>query len=267
LFRIVFLLLLFPLFTFATELKPWYGDPLVINARFTSAYQHYSRVAKNHHPVHHSSDDLFQVLSVETSLFEYGLEGELYLAKTHHRSFGLDSFKLTGRYQILNNDLGDPVSLILGASLIAVDRWARDDLSVFHHGGTEGEFTVSVGNEVICEDIWLSRWWCVGGLGLGDTGSPWIRGDASYEKRFYTRHFLRLTVDTLWGLGHSNLHVHDFDGYGPIQHQSVDLTLRYAYQFDYLGELSCSYSYRLFARNAPLEANRFQVTYLYPFGL
>jgi hypothetical protein len=89
----------------------------------------------------------------------------------------------------------------------------------------------------------------------------------SYEKRVLEKHELKVFMDTLWGLGHKNLDLSHFHGYGQIQHQSIDLGLRYSYLLEYFGSASLEYSYRVHSRNFPLHAHRVMAQLFFTFGL
>lgn len=193
---------------------------------------------------------------------------ETTLANTHHRSFGFDSARLTFRYQFMDDITDDPFSVMVGATAIQAVRLALNDCGSFHHGLIEGEAHVTIGKESSYKQLWLHHWWLTLGVGGADVGYPWVRANAVWEKNFCNEHHLRVFVNTLWGMGHHNLHRnHHFHGYGNIRHQSVDVGIRYGYWFPFDGELSAEYARRVYAKNFPANGNIFQLAYLYPFGL
>jgi hypothetical protein len=143
------------------------------------------------------------------------------------------------------------------------------DISSFHHGRSEAEIFLSFGREEPLEltMTWASRWWGVLGIGVAERGSPWVRGDFAYEYRASLESEWRFFVNTLWGLGHKYLHWHHFHGYGPIDHRSIDIGLRYTYLIEYVGHINFNYSYRVYAYNFPAHAHQVMIQFLYTFGL
>lgn len=259
---------LLPLAGMATDLKPWYSRYLEIQPKATYLYQHYNSINDGHHNASRTSNNNFLTLSVGGAYDIYSVELETTLAATHHRSFGFCDFKLTGRYQWLDDVVGDPVSLVTGVTVIQDFKIARNDISCFYHGGIEGEFHVAVGREKVCEQFWTSRWWGVGVFGIADIGSPWIRADLGWDRNWWDVHEIGLRMYTLWGLGGERLNLEKhFHGYGPIHHQSIDLCINYHYHSECYGIFGAGYAYRVYARNCPSYVNMVELSYLYPFGL
>lgn len=252
----------------ATEMKPWLGNLYEFEFRPFLIYQGYSHLSTGSSSEKYSSNDLFLNLSLTNSVELFGLEAEILGAKTRHQKYDVDQIKLTGR-AILQDDIsGDPIGLIAGLSFIQAFRPSVYDVSSFHHGFSEAEIFLSVGKENSLGMDWISRWWAIFALGTAaDRGSPWIRFDLAYEKVFGEKQEIRLFCNTLWGTGNKRLHLCDFEGYGPIQHQSVDLGFRYTYLIDYFGTASLEYSYRVHARNFPEYTHRVIAQVLYTFGL
>jgi len=255
----------------ATELAPWFGKTLEIEGRATTRVQCYNLLDTKSGSKKHPACDVFVDLSAATAvdlIVNVSAELEAVLAATRHRSFGFDSFLFTGRYLWLNDVIGDPISLVTGATISKVFRPARHDIGVFHHGGIQCEFHVAAGKEFSCEQFWLSRGWGVLGLGIADQGSPWLRANLAWERNWWNRHELKIFMDSLWGLGNRSLNLkHHFPGYGPIHHQSIDTGVRYRIAFESGAALSFEYAYRLFANNCPEYVNLLMVRLFYPFGL
>lgn len=253
---------------FAAEVQPWLGNLYEFEWRNSLKYQQYSNVASPFQLVHYSSSDLFLTSSLSNTLApEFSLEGEVTAANTRRQSGGIDHFSFTGRYLWLDDIAGDPISLVTGASFSQAFVPALEDVSSFHHGRSEAEFFLSVGKEIPCGDVWMSRSWGMLGFGVAERGSPWVRTILAYEQRFCQRHELRGKVETLWGMGHGRLRPHHFHGYGSIQHQSVDFAVRYAYLIDFFGSVDLEYSYRVYARNFPDQTQCLKLSLLMTFGL
>jgi hypothetical protein len=252
----------------ATDFKPWFG-PLEIDGRITNTVQFYQSVDTKCGARYRSDCGNFTDFSLEGAVLDqFAVELEAVTAITRHRSFGLDSLRLTGRYLWMNDIVDDPVSLTTGVTISPVFKPSRHDIAIFHHGGIEFEAHAAVGQETSCMQFWTSRWWGVGGIGIADQGYAWLRANLNWEHNWWDLHRIRLLVKTLWGLGHKNLHsAYHFKGYGSIRHQSIDLGFRYTYGFCYGIDLSVEYGYRVYSRNCPENVNFFIVELFYPIGL
>lgn len=251
----------------ATEFQPWLGNLYELELRTSFIYQDYTWFSSGPHLKKYSSNDLFFNASLAGTLPAFGIEVEATQARTRRQKGNLDQLKVTGRYVWQDDIAGDPLSLTTGLSIIYALPYSLRDRSSFHHGRAEAELFLSIGKETPQEAVWISRWWSVLGLGIADRGSPWLRFHLSYEKRLWVQHEMRIFMHSLWGLGDKRLHLHHFHGYGPIQHQSVDVGLRYTYLLEYFGSASLEYSYRIHARNFPVYTHQVLAQLLYTFGL
>lgn len=280
--RILGLLLCLPSLLLSTELKPWLSKFAEIQSRATYLYQTYPLLASTERNKHYSSHDYFATLSLAVSPYAglgplgpwwTGLPIEIELeatcSDTHRHHWCFDNIRLTGRYRWLDDISGeDPVTLTTGLTLTQAWTLALKDPSSFHHGRTEAEAHVSIGKEISFMEYWVSRGWGVLGIGIAERGSPWIRLDADWEHNFWECHYFRVFAHTLWGLGSHHLRAPPaFDGYGDVNHQSIDLGLRYTFVLDVWGDLILEYSYRVYSRNFPKAANLYLVSYHYPFGI
>lgn len=251
----------------ATDRTPWLGNLFEFQWDNQLRTQNYRSIASGGHLIHDTSSDFFYTMGLSNVIFDYGIELEGTFAWTGHQKGDLDQFKITGRHVLLDDVAGDPISFAIGVSLIKACWHSLKDKSSFHHGLGEAELFVSFGKEHSFRDSWCHRWWGVLGMGIAERGSPWFRGQVNYEVRFKEHHEFKVFVDLLGGLGRKQLHKHDFKGYGPIAHQSVDLGGRYAYLFENEGVLSVAYAFRVYARNFPAYAHNVCIEYIYPFGL
>lgn len=255
----------------ATEYQPWLGNFYEFELRSSLKYQSYKRLSSGSHTKKYLSNDFFLNLSLSNALPDPAVSGEIEFtqANTKKQKGDLDQIKVTGRYVWSDDVAGDPVSLILGLSYIQAFQRSLRDVSSFHHGLFNAEFFVSVGKENTwgMETLWNSRWWLLGSIGIAERGSPWFRFDLNYEKRLCENHELSAFVRSLWGLGSKRLDLQHFHGYGPIQHQSVDLGLRYTYLIQYYGNASLEYQYRIYGKNYPIFTHQVLAQILYTFGL
>lgn len=253
----------------ATQYLPWLGNLYEFEWRNSLLSQYYPHLASPSCCRHYSSNDLFVTSSLCNAIdTNFALEGELTLAHTTRQSWGVDNFRLSGRYVWLDDVAGDLITLTTGAVLTQSFVPSLNDISSFHHGRSEAEIFVSFGRECSHgQPLWDSRMWGMLGIGFAERGFPWIRTLLAYEQRFCDCHEFRYMIETLWGLGHQRLCPHHFHGYGPIQHQSIDLSLRYTYLIEYFGALNIDYAYRIYARNFPERTQCVTIMLTKTFGL
>lgn len=265
---VIYVFCLLSTWGWSIELQPWVGNYLEFEWRTTPLYQSYHRVASHSQLVDYASDDFFLTTSLSNTLAaELAVEVEVTAAHTRRQRWDVDNFRLALRYMWLDDLLGDRISLTTGAILTQSFANSLPDISSFHHGRSEAELFVSVGRENSGEETWISRWWGVGGIGFAERGSPWLRGNIAYEYRFAPVQEVRLFVNSLWGLGHKRLRIHDFHGYGSLQHQSVDVGIRYTHLIRYFGSVALEYSNRRYARNFPAQVHCVLFTFLFTFSL
>lgn len=252
----------------STELMPWTETDLMFYPRFDYLFQHYDKINSSHHSEGVHGNDSFYTLGISGSYTAWSLEAELTAATTEKREFGFDCFRLTGRYQLKNDILDDPVSLWVGATYLAAPQSAVDDISCFHHGKNGVEFNLSLGSETSCYDTWIRRWWMAGIYGIADEGCPWWRAIVAWEKRMSPDLTFRFSIEGLYGTGRHSLYLnHSFHGYGGIKHRSVDLGIM-ARKVTECGPIwSFEYSQRVFAYNFPVGASLFKISFTYPFSL
>lgn len=272
-------ILLLPFSLTATDFSPWLTRDFEIETRGTALYQTYNKVDTPDGDLHHRGDDRFYTLSAEgtlscvpmldMTLCGFNAEFETTIADTHHQHPCIDNFRLTMRYRLFDDVMDeDPFTLVAGATMTQAFKHSLHDISSFHHGQIEGELHVTIGKEEPCMEYWFTRKWAVFGVGMGDIGSVWFRGDAVWERNWYEQHQLRFFLHSLWGLGGDNISLmKPFRGYGPINHQSVDLGTRYTYIFCNYATISFEYTRRVYAKNFPDQANLYLISYMYPFGL
>jgi hypothetical protein len=265
----IFILTCLPFLMHATELKPWYGNSLVLESRSKVLYQQFNKLATTHDRKY-VSNDVFLTESLNVYLAQYAAEVEMTLAKTHKQHFNIDCLRLTGRYQFMDTVIDDPYSLVAGLTITQAGKPALYDPASFHHGLVNFEAHLSVGKEIASYHTWLHRYFTVLGVGISSgppKSKPWFRADFGYLHNFCDAQQIELFINTLFGLGRHNLKVHSFRGYGPVRHQSVDLGVRYTKVLECGAKLIGEYSYRVWAKNFPKNANRVEIAMYYPLGL
>lgn len=252
----------------ATDYQPWTKVDLELYPRIEYIYQHYNKIQSSLGSLYRTGNDHILGVGLYGCFSNYSLELEGAIARTRDLNCGLDQFKLTGKYQYLNDIVGDCISMTLGASLIAASRDAVEQYGLFHHAKLEGELFVSVGEERTCLNKWASRWWAVGGIGLGERGSPWTFAQIAWEKNvLFTWHW-RLFADLLWGFGSRGIDFsRQFHGYGSIKHRSIDVGTGAYFSTLCQGDFFIEFKQRVWAHNYPSCAQIIELRYIYPFGL
>jgi hypothetical protein len=276
-FKLLAFLILLPLGLFSTELKPWLDTDFQIRAKGNALLQYYREVYSPHESIRYHNLDQFYTLSGSVAIPDLvsmdmnrgiGVELEMTLANTRRQHPNLDNIRLTGRYQFLDDIIGDPISLTAGLTVTQAFKNALFDISSFHHGLIEAEATIAFGKECSYSEFWDSRWWGLLGCGIGDWGTFWLHGYAAWEKNWCDCHQLRFFMNSLYGFGQKNINRCDnFHGYGKIKHRSVDIGVRYSYFLDYGQSLSIQYAFRPYAYNFPTFNNTLEIAIIYPFGL
>lgn len=274
--HIIFFVLLFCIpFLESTELSPWLGTNYQLELRGIERFQIYRNVETPKRTFRYPSNDHFFTLSGSLTGFDYqgwkeslSAELEATLAYTKKQRAAVDNLRGTLRYRWLNDIIDDCVTVTPGITITKAFKHSVHDISSFHHGEIEAELHVGLGKEFSCEEFWTTRVWSVIGLGMGNHGYPWLRGDISVQKNVWNCQQFGLHLYTLWGLGHRNIKPHkSFHGYGPIAHRSVDVGVRYSYLFDCGAIFSAEYVRRVYARNFPSNANQFLISLMYPMEL
>lgn len=259
---------LIPVWLSATDLKPWLDPDFQIIGRATALFQFYPYIKTPHRHIRRNEGDGFYTLSGSVAACNYSGEVELTVADTHQQHLDVDNIRLTGRYLAMDDILGDPVSLTVGASVIQAFRHSLFDISSFHHAQIAVEGHIAFGQECSCYELWTSRWWSVFRCGGGDTGALWMSGFCAWEKNWDNEHELRLFAESLYGFGGRNIRSYEhFRGYGGIKHRSLDVGVRYTRLFAYGEALSIQYSFRPYAYNFPACASLLEIKLFYPFGI
>lgn len=252
----------------STELRPWTEVDLQLYPRFEYFYQHYHKINSSDGSKHRIGNDHFYTLGVYGSYDVWSVEAETTAATTHYRCFGFDNVRVTGRYRLWNDIVGDFASVMAGGTYIAAPQSAVDDIGSFHHGGNEGKLHLAIGKERTCGDTWASRTWGVLQYGFADEGKPWWEWTLAWEKNFNRTTYLEFFATGLYGLGREGIDLDcSFRGYGPIKHRSVDLGARVTRMTECYGIWYAEYAQRVYAYNFPQGANLFKICLIYPFSL
>ncbi|MBS4163616.1 Uncharacterized protein PRO82_000919 [Candidatus Protochlamydia amoebophila] len=264
----LFCVYLLPILGWAYEDQPWLGNYLEFEWTSSLQFQCYKDLSCKSNSKTYLSRDIFLYTQLALAATpQLSLNLGAMAAWTNKQAGSIDHLEFNGRYIFLDDVIGDPVTLTLGINLIHAFPWSLRDPSSFHHGKNEGELFISMGKEWAEKDQWSSRLWAKVGFGSALNDSAWIRLKIAFAQRIRLYHEFEIFSRTLCGFGRRSLNLRHFHGYGSIDHQSVDLGLRYTYLIDFIGNLSVEYAKRIYSQNFPSKANQIQLTFFYPFGL
>lgn len=252
----------------STENSPWIDTVLQPIWHISGTYQHFNKISTDHACQSYPGDGFF----LDTGLIfapaaEWQAEVEMYLSETHKRSFTFDHFKQTVKYAFYDDVVGDPFSLTLGISLQENWRRAVDDLSVIRHANLEAEVHIALGKEWSRGAYWCHRLWGFSALGVGEKGSPWIRGILNSSHNFTQKYLLAFELTAEMGMGGRSLNRHHFLGYGPVAYRFSDISLKGSYLGDSGVILELGLLQRIYSRNAPKSLKQIRLELIYPFNL
>lgn len=248
-------------------LEPWLGDPYAFQAQVTYGYSHYPNVQNASVPLKSASNDHLVAGSIEWCLQNWDFELEAELVDTPRQSFGYRAAAMQLRYLWLNDIACDPFSLITGLIVQNTSTRSLKDVSCPYHANMNFELNATFGKEWCRGPDWLWRGYGFFGAGIGNRGSPWLRGQLAIQGNMQGRHQGQLFALGYFGLGdETRVNTRHFFGWAKFRHQSVDLGGSYRYVFDCFGNISLDLTYRVFARSFPKELFAFYLTYTIPFS-
>jgi hypothetical protein len=257
-----------PLALFCLEVQPWFGD--VYQFHFLGSYA-YSRFPSFSHG-NPQLNEMFQSNLVYLGLdFSpspvWSIDADMQLADTSASDFYFRSIALQARYLWLDDIIGDPISLVTGASIRATSSTGLRDLSCPSHGNVDFELNFAFGKEFEASNDWLFRSWFYGAIGHSNQGAPWVKGIVSLETNIHDCHKWALFAQGINGYGrHVHVNIDHFYGYARIREKAIDLGIRYGYRLDVWGTLRLEYYRRVLAKSAPKDVDTFVVSYLLPFS-
>ncbi|GAB5410936.1 MAG: hypothetical protein ChlgKO_00500 [Chlamydiales bacterium] len=262
----IFLFLL-PLSLFSLNYDPWFGETWLFYLTPSYTYQYYPDVDNGTQK--YSSNDHIGAANLEFSFLpRWDVQFEGIFAATNKLSWGTRAVGTSLRYLFLNDVEGDPVSLTMNGAFFYVPTRAQTDPSTPFHSTANLEIGAAVGKEIDKIYNWRYRFWGYLGAGIANRGAPWARGILALDARFWEHNLLRIFSEGYVGFGGVNeVNIDRLRGYANIDHQSIDVGLRYAYEFKIWGEFSLEYFYRAFAHSFPERMQSITVAYTLPFSL
>lgn len=252
----------------AIQIEPWLGDVYQFQFLATYGYSHYPNVQNASVPLKKASNDQLLAGSLEWVFGEcWDGEMEAEFVNTPRQPWGYRSSAIQLRYLWLNDIQCDPISLLTGLVIRNVNSRSLKDVSSPYHANMDFEINTSLGREWCTRRELLLRLFGFFGVGLGNRGSPWIKGQLAFQGDLLNRHQGQLFALGYFGFGSkTRVDTEHFWGWAKYRHQSIDLGASYRYLLDYWGSISLDFSYRPFARTFPKQLFALYLTYTLPFS-
>ncbi|MEI6242759.1 MAG: hypothetical protein WCP39_05070 [Chlamydiota bacterium] len=253
---------------FGLENIPWFGN--VYELYFTSkyAFSRYTKVNRALPTSHYRSNDNLLYFDLDFPFSSnWSVDGDVDFFGSSKQKFNFRSGALQLRYLLLDDIVGDPVSISIGVNVRGVSQNGLYDVSTPYHGRVEGQVHFAIGKEFAHMDEWKFRIWGFGNLGFSSTGSPWLKEIFSMEGNIEDTHLVGTLVEAMQGYGkRDHVYIDHFQGYGKYRQRIIDVSLWYGRRFGEWGSLRLEYKRRVFARVAPAGVNTFAITYMLPFS-
>lgn len=253
----------------ALHKEPWFGP--MLEFELDSSYANYRfRSVQNGAPNLQGllvDQDLCWNLSfVPWSTISFDMEFDV--AHTSQINWSYRSAAGQLRYQVLDDIVGDPVSLVVGFAFRNVSKRLLRSVSTIYHGMANFEGNITVGKEWAKGLDWQWRSFISQAFGSANTGSIYSYTRFALERNLWNVHFFSFLADGYFGFGSRRfVPTDDFHGWGLYRHKSVQLAVKYRVNFSVYGSLSLEYMRTVYARTYPENANLFVVSYDLPFSL
>lgn len=262
-------LLFFPLSLCPFVIDPWLTPIAEFEFRPAYSYRYYPSLDRGFNPSSYHSHDHLIDLNLGVNFWpNWDFQFQTDFSHTCKLNWGGQRVGLQLRYLLMDDVVGDPISLTLGGQVFFVPTRNMRDVSSPYHSQGNLEVGIAAGKEIDRTYDWVYRFWGFLGIGIANRGSPWLRPLIAVEGKFHQHHKLKLFTEGYFGLGHRNrVNIDNFSGYAKIAHHSIDLGLNYTHLFRIWGALGLQYAYRVYAHAFPRHASTFTVEYRFPFSL
>jgi hypothetical protein len=267
--QIIFFIFYFlPLVSFTLEVSPWFGEVYEFYFLSKYAYSRYNKVNGAKPPLKSTSNDNLFYFDLSCSPSNrWNLDTDFELVKTPRQSFGFRSVAFQARYLLLDDVVGDALTIATGLNTRIISKDSLKDVSCPYHGEADFEGNLGMGKEFAQSESWHMRLWLYGALGQANRGSPWLKGTAAIEGNLQDTRRWAIFTDVSHGYGKKeSININNFNGYGDIRYKYIDIGIRLGYRFEALGSLSFEYKRRVLSKLCPSEVNTFSVSYLLPFS-
>lgn len=255
---------------FGFEQSPWLDFPYEFHFTTAFAESYYSNISNaiyQESKYKNSFNEHIQFNLDVTTLSSLEAELELEFFQTKATNFTLESVGFEVRKQVSDDIQGDLLSTTIGASFRFVPDHALSDPFVPYQGLLNFEANLVLGKEFDQAFDWTKRGYLFLATGLANQGAPYLKANGVFEMH-RMHNLFGVFLNTYFGFGgRSKIDEKSFHGYGKIQHQSVDVGLRYKYLFDIYGSLSAEFSYRVYAFSFTKNQTVLEIRYWFPFSI
>ena len=259
----------FPILLAAFDFKPWNEAPWHISLDGSYEYAYFPNVSRRVYPINYSSheNDLGFLLDVPFSPSS-DIQAEITFNEARSLDFNFDTAGFLFKHQFYNDIAGDPISLATYASLVFSPHERISNVVTTLHNMWNFTIGAVIGKEKTRYDDWANRWWLGADFGMANQGYPWFHVMGNLELKFREKWIAGVGLLGYFGLaGTRVVDIADFNGWGNIGHQSLDLEVKLQRLFGPWGKLSVSYLARAFAYAYPKGRQGVLIYYHYPFDL
>ena len=261
---------------FGFEEKPWLGNQWEFFIDGSYSFSRFKTVANSTtHLQHPSNDNLFVIDLgfVPVDGWEAALEAEF--AQTPRQSLGRRSVAAMVRMRLLDDIIGDFMSLTVGGSIRQTAFVSLRDISCPSSARWEVELHSAIGKEWSSGEAWTSRVYGIGSIGQGSRGSPWTKAKIAYDlNRPHSSswstswsHSWEFYSQGYWGFGRKHeVNIDHFKNWGSYDHSSIDLGIAYLQRLREWGHLRFDLFHRVYAKTYPRGVSGIAVTYHLPFS-
>ncbi len=251
------------------EEKPWLGNQWEFFVDAGYSFSRFSTVANSTSHLRHPSNDNLFVLDlgfVPVDGWEAALEVEF--AQTPRQSLGRRSAAAMLRMRLLDDIMGDLISLTIGGSIRQTAFVSLKDISCPSSARWEVELHTAIGKEWSTGAYWMSRVYGIGAIGQGNRGSPWTKAKVAFDLNKPESHSWEFYSVGYWGFGRKHeVNIEHFKNWGSYDHSSVDIGVGYLQHIDQWGHFRFDLFHRIYAHVYPRGTTGVSVAYHLPFSL
>jgi len=260
--------------SFATALlgfeeKPWLGNQWEFFVDTSYSFSRFKTVANStSHLQHPSNDNLFVIDLGFVPLEGWEAAVEVEFAQTPRQSLGRRSAAAMVRMCLLDDIMGDAISLTVGGSIRQTAFVSLKDISCPSSARWEVELHSAIGKEWSSGPDWMSRVYGIGALGQGSRGSPWTKAKVAFDLNKPASHSWEFYSIGYWGFGRKHeVNIEHFKNWGSYDHSSIDLGVAYLQPIEEWGHFRFDLFHRIYARVYPRGVTGIMVAYHLPFSL
>lgn len=242
---------------------PYIPPPFSFEASAGYEFSYFSDVADAYNPSKYSSHVNDVVLELGMSVTpSWFVQVEVEFDETRKVDFDLLSVAPYVGYQIWNDLEGDYVALLVGGYFRYVPSGRLIDVATPYSAEWNFNLFFSLGKEYDVLGQPKAMVYAFVDAGIANRGKPYMNVDVMGDVYFYGRNIIRAGIDGFYGFGSKSLvNVNDFNGYGNINHSSLNVKIGYAYDFLVWGTFQALYKRRVLAVSYPEYLDAIEIKY------